>query len=152
MALSLQVFNDIGYVRQTNTEEENMIDIDFHDASIHHAFRINNLLNHTMAALNSEALVLASEKFEDCSSKLVCRLFNSWDNFKEWNTEMPEDENIEAIAVGAKWVAVATSLRYLRLFTLSGVQRDILCLRGPVVCMNVSGDLLFVVYHSSMGT
>lgn len=42
-----------------------MIDIDFHDASIHHAFRINNILNHSMAALNSEGLVLACEKTAD---------------------------------------------------------------------------------------
>lgn len=59
------MFNDVGYVRQTNTDEENVIDIDFHDASIHHAFRINNLLNHSMAALNPEALVLACEKSID---------------------------------------------------------------------------------------
>lgn len=146
------MFNDVGYVRQTNIEEENMIDVDFHDASIHHAFRVNNLLNHTMAALNSEALVLACEKSEECSSKLVCKLFNSWDSSKEWNTEMPGNESIEALAVGLKWLAVATNQRFLRLFSLSGVQREILCLRGPILSMNASGDLLFVVYHSAMGT
>lgn len=60
-----QVFNDVGYARQTNTEDENVIDVDFHDVSIHHAFRINNLLNHVMAALSSDALVLSCEKTEE---------------------------------------------------------------------------------------
>lgn len=129
-----------------------MIDVDFHDASIHHSFRINNLLNHTLAALNSEALVLACEKNEDSTSKLVCRIFKSWDSTKEWNVEMPSNENIDAIAVGSKWIALVSSLRLLRLFSLSGVQREIICLPGPIVCVNASEDLLMVVYHSAAGT
>jgi chromosome transmission fidelity protein 4 len=128
-----------------------MIDVDFHDASLHHAFRINNLLNHTLAALNSEALVLACEKTEDSTSKLVCRVFKSWDSTKEWNIEMPPNENIDAIAVGLKWIAAVTSLRLLRLFSLSGVQREIICLSGPVVSINAFEDLLIVVYHSATG-
>ncbi|XP_065202901.1 WD repeat and HMG-box DNA-binding protein 1 [Planococcus citri] len=145
------VFNDVGYVRQTNTEDENVIDVDFHDVSIHHAFRINNLLNHILAALSPEALVLACEKTEESMSKLVCRLFNSWDDSKEWNIEMNEDESIEAIAIGHKWIAVATSLWYLRIFSLSGVQREIINLPGPIVSMCGSNNYLFVVYHCSVG-
>lgn len=56
-----KIFNDFGYVRQTNTEDENVIDVDFHDNSIHHAFRIKNVLEHTIAALCQEALVLGCE-------------------------------------------------------------------------------------------
>lgn len=84
-------------------------------------------------------------------SKLVCVLFKSWDSSKEWNIEMMDEEDIQALAVGNKWLAVATTFRFLRLFTLSGVQREILRLPGPVVCLNALDDLLYIVYHSSMG-
>lgn len=65
---------------------------------------------------------------------------------------MNEDESIEAIAIGHKWIAVATSLWYLRVFSLSGVQREIINLPGPIVSMSGSNTYLFVVYHASVGT
>lgn len=42
-----------------------MIDVDFHDNTIHHAFRIKNVLNHTVAALSKDALVLGCEAQDD---------------------------------------------------------------------------------------
>lgn len=60
-----QVWNDVGIVKQTNVEEENAIDVEFHDTNHHHSFRINNVLGHTMAALSLQALVLACEATED---------------------------------------------------------------------------------------
>lgn len=59
--LIFKIFNDIGYARQINTEDENVIDVDFHDNTIHHAFRIKNVLGHTIAAMSQEALVLGCE-------------------------------------------------------------------------------------------
>lgn len=59
------MWNDIGLVKQTNLEDENTIDVEFHDTNHHHAFRINNTVNHTMAALSAEALVLACEATEE---------------------------------------------------------------------------------------
>jgi chromosome transmission fidelity protein 4 len=67
-----KIFNDVGYVRQTNTDEENVIDVDFHDNTIHHAFRIKNILEHTMAALCQEALVLGCES-QDTTPRYLFR-------------------------------------------------------------------------------
>lgn len=64
---------------------------------------------------------------------------------------MMEEEDIQTIAVGNKWLAAATSFRFLRIYTLSGVQREILRLPGPVVCLSAMDDLLLIVYHSAMG-
>ncbi|XP_008485931.1 uncharacterized protein LOC103522611, partial [Diaphorina citri] len=52
------VYNEVGMVRHTNTEEENSIDVEFHDSTLHHSFRINNIMGHTLAALSTKALVL----------------------------------------------------------------------------------------------
>lgn len=63
--LYIQVWNNIGIVKQTNTEEENVIDVEFHDTTRHHAFRINNIQSHTLAALSEEALVMAAPQTLD---------------------------------------------------------------------------------------
>ncbi|KAL5009063.1 hypothetical protein ScPMuIL_014644 [Solemya velum] len=59
------VWNSIGVVRQYNTEEENSIDIEFHDTAIHHAMHISNSLNYTMADISSEVVILAADKDDD---------------------------------------------------------------------------------------
>ena len=63
----MQVWNDVGIVRQYNSEEENSIDIEFHDTSVHHAMHITNNHNYTMASLSTEAVLLASESDVDSS-------------------------------------------------------------------------------------
>ncbi len=89
-----QVWNSVGLIRQYNTDEENSIDIEFHDTSTHHALHITNTMNHTMGDLSSEAAILACEGEDDSPSRLVCMHFSSWDNVKEWSVSMPDDEEI----------------------------------------------------------
>lgn len=62
---SVQVWNSVGIIRQYNNEEENSIDVEFHDTSVHHAIHIPNTSNYTMADLSSEAVLLATERETD---------------------------------------------------------------------------------------
>ncbi len=41
------------------------IDVEFHDAGLHHPLHFNNVMNHTMASLSSTAAVLACESQDD---------------------------------------------------------------------------------------
>lgn len=60
-----QVWNSVGIIRCYNDEQDNAIDIEFHDTSIHHATHLPNSLNHTMADLSTEAILLACESTEE---------------------------------------------------------------------------------------
>lgn len=91
---SIQVWNSVGLIRQYNTEEENSIDIEFHDTSTHHAMHVTNSMNHTMGDLSSEAAILACESDDDLPSRLICMHFSSWDSVKEWAVPMPDGEEI----------------------------------------------------------
>ena len=77
--------------------------------------------------------------------------FSSWDNNKEWSTTLPDDEEAQCVALGEGWVAVATDTRNVRLLTVTGVQREMFSVPGPVVCMSGHGGQLMVVYHRAMG-
>ncbi|PSN43420.1 WD repeat and HMG-box DNA-binding protein 1 [Blattella germanica] len=145
------VWNSVGIVRCYNTEDENSIDVEFHDTALHHAMHMNNFLKHTMAALTEEVLVLACEAQDEAPSKMVCVLLNSWDGSKEWNVDLPEGEEALAVAAGQGWVAVATDTRSLRLFTVAGTQREAASLPGPVVCLAGHKNRLLAVYHDGMG-
>lgn len=69
-------------------------------------------------------------------SQLHCVHFSSWDNNKDWSTSLPSKESITAIAVGDGWIATATSKQQIRLFTISGVQREIISIPGTQ-CISV---------------
>lgn len=78
---------------------------------------------------------------------MVCILLNSWDGKREWTVDLPENEDICGLAVTADWIAVATSMRFIRLFTLGGIQREIVSIPGPIVAINGSRNRLVVVHH-----
>ncbi|XP_067132973.1 WD repeat and HMG-box DNA-binding protein 1 [Centruroides vittatus] len=145
------VWNNIGIVKCYNTEEENSIDVEFHDTSIHHAIHLINSLNHTMASLSTEGLLLACSKDKENASQIVCMNFDSWDSNKEWSSEMPKDENIEAIAIGSGWLAVATDMRLIRIFSIGGIQLEIFNIPGPVVCITAYEKTLSIIYHQGYG-
>ncbi|NWX13891.1 WDHD1 protein, partial [Aegotheles bennettii] len=145
------VWNSIGIIRCYNDEQDNAIDVEFHDTSIHHATHLPNSLNHTMADLSTEAVLLACESTEELASKLHCIHFSSWDTNKEWTVDMPKDEDIEAICLGQGWAACATSALLVRVFTVGGVQKEIFSLPGPVVTMAGHGEQLVIIYHRGTG-
>ena len=96
-------------------DDISLIDVEFHDVSLHHGIHLTNHLNHSMASLSSTALALASKTdgetprfgrektimiitfrfFSSFHSKLQCVHFGSWDSEREWITSMPDDENVE---------------------------------------------------------
>lgn len=70
---------------------------------------------------------------------------------KEWSLDLPEDEEGHCIAAGNNFVALGTSRRHLRIFTVGGTQREIIALPGPVVAMNGLNNNLVLAYHSGIG-
>ncbi|XP_029056611.2 WD repeat and HMG-box DNA-binding protein 1 isoform X1 [Osmia bicornis bicornis] len=148
------VWNDTGMVRCFTSEDgdECSIEVEFHDVTIHRSMHINNYLRHTIAALSSQALALNCPSSSDTQSKLVVISLQGWGSGnKEWSLNLPEDEEGQCIAAGDNFVALATSKRYLRIFTVAGTQREMIALPGPVVAMNGLKNNLVVAYHSGIG-
>ncbi|XP_069773039.1 WD repeat and HMG-box DNA-binding protein 1 isoform X2 [Narcine bancroftii] len=145
------VWNSIGIIRCYNDDEGTAIDVEFHDTSVHHAMHLSNVLNHTMADLSHEAVLLACAKQDEHPSTLHCIHFNSRDTNKEWMVDMPDDENIDAICLGQGWAAVSTSALIVRTFTIGGIQKELFSLMGPVVSMSGHGEQLLISYHQGTG-
>ncbi|XP_078110102.1 WD repeat and HMG-box DNA-binding protein 1 isoform X2 [Sander vitreus] len=145
------MWNSVGIVRGYNDEQDNAIDVEFHDTAVHHAMHLTNSLGHTMADLSREAVLLACPSTDELASKLQCLHFSSWDTNKEWMVDLPEGEDVRALCLGQGWAAVATSALMLRLFSIGGVQREIFSLPGNVVCMVGHGEQLLIVYHRAPG-
>lgn len=137
------VWNHIGIVRSHKTDAEDSIEAEFHDTSTHHGIHMNNHLNHSMAALSSSVLALACE----APSKLVCITLKATGS-REWSISMPDTEEIQAVCASDKLVAVATDSRFLRIFTVLGTQREVICMPGPVVALAAHDEQILVAYHA----
>jgi hypothetical protein len=57
----------------------------------------------------------------------------------------------QAVCLGEGWVAVATSERTVRLFSVGGIQREMFSVAGPVVAMAGHTHQLLLTYHHAMG-
>ncbi|XP_049319964.1 WD repeat and HMG-box DNA-binding protein 1 isoform X2 [Astyanax mexicanus] len=145
------MWNSVGIVRCYNDEQDNAIDVEFHDTAVHHAMHLTNSLDHCIADLSQEAVLLACEATEELASKLQCLHFSSWDSNKEWMVDLPKGEEVRALCLGRGWAAVGTSALLLRFFSIGGVQREIFSLPGPVVCLAGHGEQLLIVYHRGTG-
>uniref|UniRef100_A0A4W5LEG5 WD repeat and HMG-box DNA-binding protein 1 n=1 Tax=Hucho hucho TaxID=62062 RepID=A0A4W5LEG5_9TELE len=145
------MWNSVGIVRGYNDDQDNAIDVEFHDTAVHHAMHLTNSLGHTVADLSQEAVLLACPGTDELASKLQCLHFSSWDTNKEWMVDLPKGEDVRALCLGQGWAAAATSALMLRLFSIGGVQRELFSLPGPVVCMAGHGEQLLVVYHRGTG-
>lgn len=147
------VWNDTGMVRCFTSEDENesSIEVEFHDVTIHRSMHINNYLRHTIAALSPQVLALNCPR-NDTRSKLVVIALQGWGSGnKEWSIDLPENEEGHCIAAGDNFVALSTSRRNLRIFTVGGTQREIIALPGSVIAMNGLRNALIIAYHNGIG-
>ncbi|KAM4630148.1 WD repeat and HMG-box DNA-binding protein 1 [Polymixia lowei] len=145
------MWNSVGIVRGYNDDQDNAIDVEFHDTAVHHAMHLTNSLGHTVADLSQEAALLACPSTDQLASKLQCLHFSSWDTNKEWIVDLPQGEDVRALCLGQGWAAAATSSLVLRIFSIGGVQKELFSLPGPVVCMAGHGEQLLIVYHRATG-
>lgn len=139
-------WNDVGIVTaHTEPSGDGAIDVEFHDASVHHALHLSNNYNqHNLASLSRSALALASTE----SSKLVVIALAAAGN-KEWSLSLPDCESVEALVATSQLIAAATSSHFLRLFTVMGTQREVLSLPGQVIALAGHEHSVLCVYHAA---
>ncbi|XP_049291296.1 WD repeat and HMG-box DNA-binding protein 1 [Anopheles funestus] len=142
------VYNHVGIVRKHATDKENSIEVEFHDAQLHHGIHLNNFLNHTMAGLSETVLAMACPNEDGNPSKIVC-INQAAFGKREWTYTMPRCEEIIAVTASDKIVVVATDSRLLRVYTARGTQREVISVAGPIVALAAYGDHFLVAYHNA---
>jgi chromosome transmission fidelity protein 4 len=167
LAERYMVWNSIGLITQFMKEDDESIDIEFHNASYHHTIHLKNQYGYTMADMSKEAIVMASpgklledelstENYNSTIgstltnySRMACIVINSCDNNKEWTIEMPRKEYIKCVCVSRMLVACMTSKRFLRIYGIAGTQKEIICFNGVPIAMSAYENCLFICYSTN---
>ncbi|KAI1721039.1 minichromosome loss protein, mcl1, middle region domain-containing protein [Ditylenchus destructor] len=123
------MWNTFGHIRSFTSKDDSAIEVIFHDATVHPEINIDNTTtNYTMGDLNTTLVALASKRSSQRESM-----------------QMTEKESIDCLTVGGDFVALFTSLRFLRIFSAAGTQRLITCVPGPIITMNAFDTLLALI-------
>uniref|UniRef100_A0A0N4ZMN4 Mcl1_mid domain-containing protein n=1 Tax=Parastrongyloides trichosuri TaxID=131310 RepID=A0A0N4ZMN4_PARTI len=146
-------WNHHGIVKIISEGNDSYVEASFHDISVHGEFIIDNTFNNfTMGDISDKAIVLASTRDNKKNeSKLFVKYFAAWDtNSRDWEVCFENtDESIVNIALSDNYIAIATSFRYVRIYSLAGVQLNIFCYNGPMVTMIMNDEVLVVARYDS---
>jgi len=139
------IWNNIGAI----TCYSEQIQISFHDVSYHHSITIDNKTDkYSLGDLSLSAIVLGSSQ----TGKLLCILYQSWDsNMREWTINMENNDKIEIVSLGEELLAIGTSQRLIRLMSLSGIQKRIIRLQGPILSISAYQNQFWIIHHSTQG-
>uniref|UniRef100_A0A5S6QWP7 Minichromosome loss protein Mcl1 middle region domain-containing protein n=1 Tax=Trichuris muris TaxID=70415 RepID=A0A5S6QWP7_TRIMR len=145
-------WNRVGMIKHyANREMGDVIDVEFHNVSLHQTLHFQNeVTKYSIGDLSEEAVALASYEHEDSGSQVFISHFASWYSAKEWYIDVPFGESVQCLCLGKGWVAFTTSSRLLRVYTLSGVLLWTSTIESQVVAMSARGLLLFLVYHEGI--
>ena len=143
-------FNGVGALLHTATH----IYVLFHDLG-RATVRLVESRPCTMGALSNTGFAICFEQGvtvsgdpshndNHSSSSTVCtimhRSFVSMGLEPEWSVTLAKGEQVLNLAVGGRFVAVATSLGYIRIFSLSGIEMAVFSVPHHVVCLTGVGS------------
>lgn len=166
-------YNLVGAISTIYEDGHSIINVEFHDQSEYRNFHFTDVLNFTMGAISTAGTVyavegreavkktkqdrgedgdlLASDDEDDdeeettqINSTLYFRPNNSGSE-KDWTHHMLPGEDVVSIAINRVSVIATTSLGYVRIFSISGVQRYLFSLEN-VVAVTAMTDLALLVY------
>jgi len=159
--------------------DEFIIDISFVDAAVRRPISFPESYGFIIGSLGEDGAIFATDTEDDFleeddelnnvevservkkmirkkkKNKVGSRIFfHRYDTFgslkeKDWSLALPADERVIGCASGTGWASVMTNQRYLRLFSSSGVQSNIIWLPGNPVTLIGRERFLTVIYHMS---
>lgn len=146
-------WNNVGIIRGQFGKDEQCIDVMFHDSEKHSSMNFDNQINYCFGSMSDDAIVVGSNgKYGSGPATIKgINLLEGGRDDREWDIELPHVELIEALVVGRGFVAVATDLRNLRLFTHGGMQSYVLTMPGPILSLAAHEKQLMIIYHNGTG-
>lgn len=170
------VWNSVGNITLREEALENRVEIRFTDASRgnrneafpdRHGFSMGALGYHG-AAFATAADEPPKDEFRDPlldlehpnplrnhkGSTLFYHAFSGSHHLEgvneNFNVVLSEGEEVQALAVGDGFVAAATSRRWLRIYSSTGLEVAVMSLPGPVVSMVALNETLAVIFHAGV--
>ncbi len=156
-------WNNVGSITLIAQKKSSVIFIDFTNKTFHRNLSLPDPYKVSLGTMTYGGAILASQTKEldineyqeddDESTRFSVVQFVGFGDSKNdssWDYKLPEGENAECVAIGARWAAVYTDMYNVRIFSHEGAQRHVFSTATPVVTMCGYEDLLAIVSHHSV--
>ena len=143
-------WNLVGAITTRDEGSHNFVEVQFSDAGAHRPIRFTDTVGYTGASLSSSNVAFIAPKLAgDTKSLASLKYFplSSWSLSGEWEVSFDKKEDLEGVASGHNWAAVATTKQCIRLFDAGGAQGIPFRFPGQFLAMTGHGPLLAVFYH-----
>lgn len=138
-------WNETGvvFLREIDKDRE-AIDVEFMDNFSNRNISFQNDKHFILATLNKDGFAAASRTF------FQYRMNSPHGSPSEFVHRFPDDETIDLIASGRRWVAIATEVGRVHIFTATGFEIGPLSMPDRILTMIGGGDRLLLVYGDTL--
>jgi chromosome transmission fidelity protein 4 len=146
-------YNSLGSIILRTESDHNIAEVNFHDTSLHRKRipLLNDFYGFHVGSLSPSGALYASMSTIETPSTVHFTPFNAWTTNAEWTLPLPLGEDAIGVAAGATYCVVANNRRMIRLFSLSGLQANVMSMPGDIVSVFADGPVFGVVYHAGYG-
>ncbi|OJD20036.1 hypothetical protein AJ78_00052 [Emergomyces pasteurianus Ep9510] len=144
--------NLIGFVWTVNQETHNTVTVEFHDRERFRDFHFTDPFLYDKACLNEKGTLFSCQPSDDNPATIFYRPHETWTVRADWRTQLPEGENITAIALSNSYIVVTTSANYVRVYTLFGTPFRIFRQKSQSVTCAAWRDYVLTVGNGSVGS
>ncbi|KAL7746441.1 DNA polymerase alpha accessory factor Mcl1 [Sorochytrium milnesiophthora] len=143
-------FNTIGLVYLIEQDGSPTFYVEFHDRSFHRPIQFSDPHDFTLGSIGPKGAAFAClSDSAGSAASLLFKSFDSWAIKGDWTVLLPKDEQPVGLATGRHHVALITSQRLVRVFSVAGVQVDLWTLDGVFVAACAQDDLLMIASHAA---
>eukprot|EP01119_Soliformovum_irregulare_P013212 TRINITY_DN349_c0_g2_i1.p1 TRINITY_DN349_c0_g2~~TRINITY_DN349_c0_g2_i1.p1 ORF type:complete len:930 (-),score=358.03 TRINITY_DN349_c0_g2_i1:46-2835(-) len=143
-------FNKLGSITLKEETTHVNIQVDYHNSTKNRPMKLTDRNGTTMGVLGNKGVALGAPMGEnDVPSTITFHPSEAWGTNSSWTHSLPMGEQVLALAVCDQYVVAATSMKFLRIFTFTGVQYHVMSYSGKIVCMAGHLSFLGIVLHKS---
>ncbi|KAJ5343333.1 Dihydroxy-acid/6-phosphogluconate dehydratase [Penicillium brevicompactum] len=112
--------NLTGAVWTVDQETHHTVTVEFYDREAHRDFHFTDPYMYDKACLNDNGTLFANSPSDGSPATIFYRPHETWTARADWRTQLPEGEQVRALALSDSYIVAVTSKDYVRVYTLFG--------------------------------
>ncbi|KAJ5927429.1 hypothetical protein N7516_009202 [Penicillium verrucosum] len=143
--------NLTGAVWTVDQETHHTVTVEFYDREAHRDFHFTDPYMYDKACLNDNGTLFANNPSDGSRATIFYRPHETWTTRADWRTELPEGEQIRALALSDSYIVAVTSKDYVRVYTLFGTPFKVYRQKSQAVTCSAWRDYIMSIGNGPIG-
>ncbi|KAJ5189761.1 Dihydroxy-acid/6-phosphogluconate dehydratase [Penicillium cf. griseofulvum] len=143
--------NLTGAVWTVDQETHHTVTVEFYDREAHRDFHFTDPYMYDKACLNDNGALFANNPSDGSPATIFYRPHETWTARADWRTELPEGEQIQALALSDSYIVAVTSKNYVRVYTLFGIPFRVYRQKSQAVTCAAWRDYIISIGNGPIG-